>query len=119
MAHAEPVITVHDAQANQNPATSQTQPVQESNSAQTQLEQAADDFDAFALLMPKVAKAKLEAFMAHGFKAILLPDATTQPDEEQMIDYLVKGLQALGHSLEEDLAAKNPPKQNASSSHSK
>ena len=87
------------------------QPVQDSNAAKTQLEQAIDDFDAFALLMPKVAKAKLEAFMTHGLKAILLPDATTQADEEQMVDHLVKGLQALGHSLEEDLAANKPPKQ--------
>jgi hypothetical protein len=115
LAHAESVITVSDAQAGQSAAVSLTQPVQDSNAAQTQLEQAADDFDAFALLMPKVVQAKLEAFMAHGLKAILLPDTTTQADEEQMIDYLVKGLQALGNSLEEDLAAKNPPKQNESS----
>ncbi|WAK04403.1 hypothetical protein [Methylobacter sp. YRD-M1] len=113
LAQAESTIIVSDAQSGQKPAVSLTQPVRASN-AQTQLEQAADDFDAFALLMPKVAKAKLEAFMAHGLKAILLPDTTTQNDEEQMIDYLVKGLQALGHSLEEDLAAKNPPKQDAS-----
>ncbi|MBF6650435.1 hypothetical protein [Methylobacter sp. BlB1] len=114
LAHAESAIIDSDAQAGQKPAVSLTQPVQDSNAAQTQLEQAADDFDAFALLMPKVVQAKLDAFMTHGLKAILLPDATTQADEEQMIDYLVKGLQALGHSLEEDLAAKNPPKQNAS-----
>jgi hypothetical protein len=115
IAYAEPAITVSDAQAGRNPVVSQTQTVQESNAAQTQLEQAADHFDAFALLMPKVIQAKWEAFMSHGFKAILLPDATTQADEEQMIDYLVKGLQALGRSLEEDLTAKNPPKQDAAS----
>lgn len=114
-AHADPVITVSDAQAGQDKAVSLNQPVQDSNTAQTQLEQAADDFDAFALLMPKVVQAKLDAFMTHGLKAILLPDATTQADEEQMIDHLVKGLQALGHSLEEDLAANKPPKQDASS----
>lgn len=115
LAHADPAITVSDAQAGQDKAVSLNQPVQDSNAAKTQLEQAIDDFDAFALLMPKVAKAKLEAFMTHGLKAILLPDATTQADEEQMVDHLVKGLQALGHSLEEDLAANKPPKQDASS----
>lgn len=71
--------------------------------AQTQIAQAAEHFDAFALLMPRVLNAKLEAFMKHGFKAILLPDSETQPNEERMVDSLVKGLQALGNSLSEEL----------------
>jgi hypothetical protein len=71
--------------------------------AQSEIAQAAEQFDRFAWLMPKVIEAKLEAFSKRGFKAILLPDAETQPDEELMIDALVKGLQALGNSLSEDL----------------
>ncbi len=75
--------------------------------AQGEIAQAAEHFDAFALLMPSVLNDRLEAFMKHGFKAILLPDNETRPNEERMIDSLVKGLQALGHSLAEDLQKNN------------
>jgi hypothetical protein len=103
---AEPVITVRQAampqkqidDGNRFPSDS------EKNNAQTQIEQAADQFDAFALQMPKVINAKLDSFMKHGFRAFLLEDSETKPAEERMIDSLVKGLQALGHSLSEDLA---------------
>lgn len=81
------------------------------NNAQTQIEEAAAQFDSFALLMPKVLNAKLQSFLKHGFKAFLLEDPETKPAEEQMIDSLTKGLQALGGSLSADLA-NNPSRQN-------
>jgi len=74
------------------------------NNAQAQIEEAAEQFDSFALLMPKVLNAKLQSFFKHGFKAILLEDPETKPAEEQMIGALIKGLQAMGDSLSEDLA---------------
>lgn len=74
------------------------------NNAQTQIEEAAEHFDSFALLMPQVLNSKLQSFLKHGFKVFLLEDPQTKPAEEQMIDSLIKGLQALGNSLSEDLA---------------
>lgn len=74
--------------------------------AQGEIEQAAESFDAFALLMPKVIKARFQAFMTHGFKAVLLPNNETEPNETRMIDALIRGLQALGNSLAQDM----PPK---------
>lgn len=74
------------------------------NNAQAQIEEAAKQFDSFALLMPKVLNAKLQSFFKHGFKAFLLEDPETKPAEEQMIGALIKGLQAMGDSLSEDLA---------------
>lgn len=79
----------------------------EKNTEQSQIEQAADQFDAFAWQMPKVIKAKLNAFMKRGFRAILMDDAETKPAEEKMIGSLVKGLQAMGVSLSEDLSRPN------------
>lgn len=80
-----------------------------SNSARGEIEQAAESFDAFALLMPKVIKARFQAFMTHGFKAILLPNNETEPNETRMIDALIRGLQALGNSLAQDMPQKSQP----------
>ncbi len=88
----------------QNTSVQQLPPDPQKNDAQTQIEQAADHFDAFAFQMPKVIALKLDAFRKHGFRAIFLDDPETKPAEEAMIDSLVKGLQALGNSLAEDLA---------------
>ena len=104
--NAEPVITARQAAMPQKQIDDGNRFPSDSgkNAAQTQIEQAADQFDAFALQMPKVLNAKLDAFMKHGFRAFLLEDPETRSAEERMIDSLVKGLQALGHSLSEDLA---------------
>jgi len=80
-----------------------------SNNAQGEIEQAAESFDAFALLMPKVIKARLQAFMTHGFKAILLPNNEAEPNETRMIEALIRGLQALGNSLAQDMPEKSQP----------
>lgn len=77
--------------------------------AQGEIEQAAESFDAFALLMPKVIKAKFQAFMTHGFKAVLLPNNETEPNETRMIDALIRGLQALGNSLAQDMPPQSQP----------
>lgn len=106
MASADPVITDRQAATQQKQIDDGNRftPDSEKNAAQTQIEQAADQFDAFALQMPKVLNARLDSFMKHGFRAFLLEDPETKPTEERMIDSLVKGLQALGNSLSEDLA---------------
>jgi len=65
---AEPVITVDKTRQKQDGGFRQSLPDSEKNDAQTQIEQAADHFDAFALQMPKVINAKLNAFMKHGFR---------------------------------------------------
>jgi len=80
----------------------------EKNDAQTKIEQAADEFDAFALQMPVVIKDKFNAFRKRGFRAILLEDQETKPGEERMIGSLVRGLQILGDSLAEDLIPQKP-----------
>jgi hypothetical protein len=46
--------------------------------------------------------------MKNGFRAILLDDPETKPAEEAMIDSLVKGLQAIGNSLTEELSRPKP-----------
>ena len=102
--NAEPVINVTEAPQNQNTVAQQPPQDSQKNDAQTQIEQAADHFDAFALQMPKVIALKLDAFRKHGFRAIFLDDPDTKPAEEAMIDSLMKGLQALGNSLAEDLS---------------
>jgi len=71
--------------------------------AQTQIEQAADQFDAFALQMPAVIKDKFSAFMKRGFRAILIDDYETKPAEERMIQSLVNGLHNIGNAIEEDM----------------
>jgi len=103
-ASGEPVITVDKTRQKQDAGFRQSLPDPEKNDAQTQIEQAADHFDTFALQMPKVINAKLDAFMKHGFRAILMDDTETKPAEEKMIGSLVKGLQAMGDSLSEDLS---------------
>jgi len=91
--------------------------------AQTQIEQAADQFDAFALQMPVVIKDKFNAFMRRGTRAFLLEDQETKPGEERMIGSLVRGLQLLGNSLAEDLIPQKTspeeetPHQKTNSSH--
>jgi len=78
-ASAEPVMTVDKTRQKQDAGFRQSSSDSEKNVAQTQIEQAADHFDAFALQMPKVINAKLDAFMKHGFRAILMDDAETKP----------------------------------------
>jgi len=87
----------------QNVTTAQPLPFTQSNDAQAQIEQAADHFDAFALQMPLVIKAKFDAFMKHGFRAILLDDPETKPGEVQMIQSLTDGLHHMGNALEDDM----------------
>ena len=106
-ASGESVITVDKTRQKQDAGFRQSLPDSEKNDAQTQIEQAADHFDAFALQTPKVINAKLDAFMKHGFRAILMDDAETKQAEEKMTDSLVKRLQALGNSLAEDLSQPN------------
>jgi len=101
--------TVYDAdEVQQSQATTQPTDAPQKTDAQIQIEQAADHFDAFALQMPNVVAAKLDAFRKHGFRAILLDDPETKPGEEAMIDSLVKGLQAMGNSLSEELSRPKP-----------
>lgn len=101
--------TVYDAdEVQQSQAATQSANSPQKSDAQTQIEQAADHFDAFALQMPNVITAKLDAFRKHGFRAILLDDPETKPGEEAMIDSLVKGLQAMGNSLSEELSRPKP-----------
>lgn len=75
-----------------------------SNNAQAQIEEAAEQFDSFALLMPKVLNAKLQAFLKHGFKAFLLEDPQTKPAEEKMVQSLTGGLRSIGNAFEDDMA---------------
>lgn len=94
---------------NQNRSDNGNQIDTPSNNAQGEIEQAAESFDAFALLMPKVIEARFKAFMTHGFKAVLLPNNEEEPDETRMIDALIRGLQALGNSLAQDMPQKSQP----------
>ena len=94
--------TVPQTPQSQN-ATAPLSPAIQINGRQTHMEQAADHFNAFARQIPSVIAAKLNAFRQRGFKAVLLDDPETKPAEEAMIDSLVKGLQALGNALLEDL----------------
>jgi hypothetical protein len=104
MVNANSVMTTNEAPSSENTVANQSSPEPKKRDAQTQIEQAADHFDAFTLQMPKVISAKFESFMKHGFRAVFLDDPETKPAEEKMIDSLVKGLQALGNSLSEDLS---------------
>lgn len=105
-ASAEPVMTVDETRQKQNADFSQSSLDSEKNDAQTQIERAADHFDAFALQMP-VFNAKFDAFMKNSFRAILMDNADTKQAEEKMTDSLVKGLKALKNSLSEDLFQPN------------
>lgn len=87
-ASAEPVMTIDETRQKQNAGFSQSSPDSEKNDAQTQIERAADHFDAFALQMPKVFNAKFDAFMKSGFRAILIDDNESKPAEERMIQSL-------------------------------
>ena len=80
------------------------------------MEQAADHFDAFVRQIPIVIAAKLNAFRSRGFRAVFLDDPETKPAEEAMIDSLVKGLQALGSALLEDLESAFEVRQESSGS---
>ena len=103
VANAVTAADVVEAQQSQHAATAQFPPVAPTNDAQTQIEQAADNFDAFALQMPIVIKAKFNAFMKHGFRAILVDDQETRPGEEQMVQSIADGLQHLKNALEDDM----------------
>lgn len=94
---------VFETRQSQKATIAQPLPFTQSNDAQTQIQQAADHFDAFALQMPLVIKAKIDAFMKHGFRAILLDDPETKPGEVQMIQSLTDGLHHMGNALEDDM----------------
>jgi hypothetical protein len=78
-------------------------PDSKNNDAQTQIEQASQQFDSFTLQMPLVIKAKFEAFMKHGFRAVLMEDLETKPAEEKMVRSLTDGLRSIGSALEDDM----------------
>jgi hypothetical protein len=80
------------------------------------MEEASVHFDAFARQIPVVIAAKLNAFRTRGFSAVFLDDPETKPAEEAMIDSLVKGLQALGNALLEDLESAFAVRQESSGS---
>jgi hypothetical protein len=106
VAGATPLVSNRNSEQEQEPVFDlrEFSPDSESSDAQTQIEQASQEFDAFALQMPLVIKAKLQAFMKHGFKAILMEDSTTKPAEEKMIRSLTNGLRNIGAALEDDMA---------------
>lgn len=104
LARGEVIAASHDSeQKNQVSGLKQFSPDSQKNDAQTQIEQAAEHFDAFSLQMPLVIKAKFESFMKHGFRAVLLEDSETKPAEEKMIQSLTRGLRSIGNALEEDM----------------
>lgn len=72
---------------------------------QTQMAQAAEQFDAFASLMPEVITEKLNDYRKRGFRAILMDDSQTKPKEEKMIQSLIGGLQSIGSAFEEEMNA--------------
>lgn len=86
-------------EANSDPSPTE----QHSNYAQSQIEQASAQFDAFTLKMPVVIKNKIEAFMKRGFRAILLDDSATKPAEEEMVKSLTDGLRHMGAAFEDDM----------------
>jgi hypothetical protein len=73
------------------------------NAAQSQIEQAADQFDAFSWQIPIVIKAKFNSFMKHGFRAILMEDTETKPAEDEMINSLSGGLRNISNALQDDM----------------
>lgn len=75
--------------------------VNTSQDAQTQLQQAAKNFDAFAIQMPKVVTAKIDLFLKNGFQMILAPQPTQ--DEEDMINSFLSGLLNMRKALEYDM----------------
>ena len=105
-AAATPLITARNSEQDleQQIGLSQFSPDSENNDAQTQIEQASQQFDSFALQMPLVIKAKFEAFMKHGFRAVLMEDPETKPAEEKMVRSLTDGLRSIGTALEDDMA---------------
>jgi hypothetical protein len=52
MVNANSVMTTNEAPTSENTVANQSSPVPKKNDAQTQIEQAADHFDAFTLQMP-------------------------------------------------------------------
>jgi hypothetical protein len=104
---ATPLVTERNSKQDQEQQIgfSQFSPNSEGNDAQTQIEQASQQFDSFALQMPLVIKAKFEAFMKHGFKAVLMEDSATKPAEEKMIRSLTDGLRSIGNALEDDMTS--------------
>ena len=106
MAAAAPFVSTRNPEQkpDQQIDLSQFSPDSENNDAQTQIEQASQQFDSFALQMPLVIKAKFEAFMKHGFRAVLMKDPETKPAEEKMVRSLTDGLRSIGTALEDDMA---------------
>jgi hypothetical protein len=106
-AAATPLVTERNSKQDQQQQIgfSQFSPDSENNDAQTQIEQASQQFDSFALQMPLVIKAKFEAFMKHGFRAVLMDDPGSKPAEEKMINSLTNGLHDIGGAFESDMAS--------------
>ena len=80
----------------------QFEPKPQNSPAQSQLEQAAIEFDSFAIQLPNVIKVKLESFMKYGFRSILMKDSETKPAEEKLIQSLSNGLRLIGGAFQED-----------------
>ncbi len=105
-AAATPLVTERNSKQDQQQQIgfSQFSPDSENNDAQTQIEQASQQFDSFASQMPLVIKAKFEAFMKLGFRAVLMDDPGSKPAEEKMINSLTNGLRDIGGAFESDMA---------------
>jgi hypothetical protein len=64
-------------------------PDSENNQAQTLIERASQQFDFFAMQLPLVIKARIEAFMKKGFRAVLIEDPEAAPAEEKWFNHLL------------------------------
>ena len=106
-AAATPLVTERNSKQDQQQQIGfcQFSPDSENNDAQTQIEQASQQFDSFALQMPLVIKAKFEAFMKQGFRAVLMDDSGSKTAEEKMINSLTNGLHDIGGAFESDMAS--------------
>ncbi|MDO8845588.1 hypothetical protein [Methylicorpusculum sp.] len=80
-------------------------PDSETNQAQNQIERASQQLDFFAMQLPLVIKARIEAFMKKGFRAVLIEDPEAAPAEEKMVRSLTDGLRSIGSAFEDDRAA--------------
>lgn len=67
------------------------------------VEQAAENFDDFAMQIPVVLGLKIQAVAKHGTKAIFMHNTESQPAEDKMIGALVKGLKNIGDAMASDM----------------
>lgn len=77
--------------------------VRDGSDIDANVEQAAENFDDFAMQMPGVVGKKLQSVMKHGTKAILMEDSETKAAEEKMIGSLVQGLKHIGDAMAADM----------------